>query len=82
MAPDSRAAWYQTKPSDMRTTPTLCLRLAVGDDNMYRLSGTPLDDPEWAEPYVEPGTDLMLDMDRPTGTTCVYTLHRNSRDEP
>lgn len=82
VTPDSRTAWYRTKPSDMRTTPTLCLRLAVGDDNMFRLSGTALDDPEWAEPYVEPGTDLMLDMQRPTGATCVYTLHRNSRDEP
>lgn len=80
--PDSRAAWYLGQPGwDDYKTPEVCLRLAVGDDNMARLSGTPLDDPSWAEPYVEPGTDIMLDVDRPTGATAVYTLRRSAGDE-
>lgn len=80
--PDNRAAWYLQGPGhESQHLPIMCLRLAVGDDNMARLSGTPLDDPSWAEPYVEPGTDIMLDMDRPTGATAVYTLRRSAGDE-
>lgn len=79
--PGDSTEMYRTAPDDHRTTPVLCLRLAVGDDSMFRLSGTALDDPAWAQPYIEPGTDLMLDMERPTGTTCVYTMNRNTKDE-
>lgn len=59
----------------------LCLPDIVGDDNMFRLSGTALDDAKWEVPYSQPGADLVLDMERPTGVSCTYALRREARDE-
>lgn len=79
--PGDSTEMYQTPHEKKYDLNVLCLRDIVGDDNMFRLSGIALDDAAWSQPYIEPGTDLMLDMDKPTGTTAVYTLHRNPKDD-
>lgn len=61
-----------TGPDD----PALHVRSITMNMSTHHMTGTPPDDKAWAMPYVEPGKDLMLDMDWPEGITSTTRLCR------
>lgn len=73
-----------TPPEDTRTTnrhisndaATVNIPAVVGEENITLLSGVPLAEKSWGMHYVEPGTDLALDMACPEGIAGTYALHR------
>ena len=56
--------------------PVLYIQSVAMDLDMHHIGGTPLGDKTWRMDYIEPGSDLMLDMNWPEGITCTYMLER------